>query len=46
MIAADCINRPQEFMLAKRLLGNGQSVDPETVRDESLTVKDLLAAAT
>ncbi len=45
MIAADCINRPQEFMLAKRLLGKGQSVDPETVGDESLTVKELLAAA-
>lgn len=46
MIAADCINRPQEFMLAKRLLGKGQSLDPETVGDESLTVKELLAAAT
>ena len=45
MIAADCINRPQEFMLAKRLLGKGQSVDPETVGDESLTVKELLATA-
>lgn len=45
MIAADCINRPQEFMLAKRLLGKGQSVDPDTVGDESLTVKELLAAA-
>lgn len=45
MIAADCINRPQEFMLAKRLLGKGQSVDPGTVGDESLTVKELLATA-
>lgn len=45
MIAADCVNRPQEFMLAKRLLGKGQSVDPGTVGDESLTVKELLATA-
>ncbi len=46
MIAADCINRPQEFMLARRLLGKGQSVDSDTVRDESLTVKEILATAT
>ena len=45
MIAADCINRPQEFMLAKRLLGKGQSVDPETLGDESLTAKELMATA-
>ena len=45
MIAADCINRPQEFMLAKRLLGKGQSVDPETLGDRSLTVKELMATA-
>ena len=42
LIAADCVNRPQEFMLAKRLLSNRSLVNTERLADESVAVKALL----
>ena len=45
IIAADCVNRAQEFMLCKNLIAAGQSVDPVMLADEGKTVKELLQAA-
>lgn len=45
LIAADCVNRPQEFMFAKRILAQGLPVDPEQLADLSVPVADLLDAA-
>jgi 3-phenylpropionate/trans-cinnamate dioxygenase ferredoxin reductase subunit len=39
-IAVDAINRPKEFMMSKRALTAGQNVDPLTLVDESIEVKD------
>jgi 3-phenylpropionate/trans-cinnamate dioxygenase ferredoxin reductase subunit len=43
VIAADSINRPQEFMLAKRLITDSAVIDPEVLADESQPLKTLLA---
>jgi 3-phenylpropionate/trans-cinnamate dioxygenase ferredoxin reductase subunit len=42
VISADAINRPQEFMLAKRLIADAAIVDPEVLADESQPLKTLL----
>lgn len=42
VIAADCINRPQEFMLSKRLITSGIAVNAEQLADASLEVKSLM----
>ena len=43
LIAADCINRPQEFMLSKKIIAENLAVDPTRLADESILVKELLA---
>lgn len=42
LLAADCVNRPKEFMLSKRLIANHASVPAEQLADESIAVNDLL----
>jgi len=42
LIAADCINRPQEFMLSKKIIAENLAVDPSRLADESILVKELL----
>lgn len=42
LIAADCVNRPQEFMLSKRIIGENLSIKPEDIGDEEKSVKELL----
>lgn len=42
MIAADCINRPQEFMLSKRVIGAALAIDQSRLIDESIAVTALL----
>lgn len=44
LIAADCVNRPQEFMLSKKLISLGGEISPDKLIDESLPVKSLLQA--
>lgn len=43
VIAADCVNRPKEFIAAKQLLAKGIRVSPEKLADESIEPKSLLA---
>jgi 3-phenylpropionate/trans-cinnamate dioxygenase ferredoxin reductase subunit len=43
LIAADCINRPQEFMLSKKIIAEKLTITPERLADESILVKELLA---
>lgn len=43
LLAADCINRPKEFLVAKQLLAKSILVDPLLLTDESLEPKALLA---
>lgn len=44
VIAADAVNRPADFMVAKRLVAAGTSVQPWVLADESRPLKDLLAS--
>ena len=42
LIAADCVNRPQEFMLSKKIIAENLPVDAARLVDESITVKELI----
>ncbi|MGA7781743.1 MAG: FAD-dependent oxidoreductase [Paraburkholderia sp.] len=42
LVAADCINRPQEFMFSKKLIAEHIEVSPAHLADESLAFKSLL----
>lgn len=42
VIAADCVNRPQEFMLGKQMIQAQCDVSADLLADESVTVKQLL----
>ncbi|MCC1495336.1 NAD(P)/FAD-dependent oxidoreductase [Alcanivorax sp. 1008] len=46
LIAADCINRAPEFMLAKKLLSQKQTADMTRLADEAIPVKQLMAELT
>jgi 3-phenylpropionate/trans-cinnamate dioxygenase ferredoxin reductase subunit len=41
LIAADCVNRPPEFMFAKKLLSQNRSPDPLRLADEAVPIKQL-----
>ncbi|MBB6290701.1 3-phenylpropionate/trans-cinnamate dioxygenase ferredoxin reductase subunit [Pseudomonas sp. SJZ103] len=42
VLAADTVNRPPEFMLAKRIIAERLRVDPEQLADDSIPLKSLL----
>lgn len=42
MIACDAVNRPQEFMLAKRLVAARSTIDPRRLADDSVPLKTLM----
>ena len=42
LLAADCVNRPKEFMVARRMLAHGIPADPEKLADESVDPKEFL----
>lgn len=42
LLAADCINRPKEFLVAKQLLSREITVDPVKLADDSLDPKIFL----
>lgn len=46
MIAADTVNRPQEFMQSKRLVAQGARLDPEALADDAIPLKSMIASAT
>jgi 3-phenylpropionate/trans-cinnamate dioxygenase ferredoxin reductase subunit len=41
LIAADCVNRPQEFMFSKKLIAEQIEVSPVQLADEALPLKSL-----
>ena len=42
LIAADCVNRPQEFMLSKKMISEKIRLNLDQLIDESIPVKELL----
>ncbi len=45
VIAVDTVNRPAEFMLAKRIVGERMAIPPERLVDDGAPLKSLLPAA-
>jgi 3-phenylpropionate/trans-cinnamate dioxygenase ferredoxin reductase subunit len=45
LIAADTVSRPQDFMLAKKMVASQMVLDPTQLADESVPLKSLLPAA-
>ncbi|MGI9277653.1 MAG: NAD(P)/FAD-dependent oxidoreductase [Endozoicomonas sp.] len=43
VVSADCVNRPKEFMAAKKILLAGKEVDVSRLTDESVDAKELPA---
>ena len=43
LLAVDAINRPQEFMLSKRLIAARIQLDPERIEDTAIPMKELAA---
>ncbi|WP_175650630.1 NAD(P)/FAD-dependent oxidoreductase [Pseudomonas sp. Marseille-P9899] len=39
LLAVDAINRPKDFIVAKRFLAQGKSADPERLADESIDIQ-------
>ncbi|GAC1624767.1 MAG: FAD-dependent oxidoreductase [Nevskia sp.] len=46
LIAADTVSRPQEFMIAKKLVAARARIAPQRLADETIPLKDLLAELT
>ena len=44
VIAVDTVSRPQEFMLAKKIVALKAKIDPAKLADESIPMKDLVPA--
>lgn len=42
LIAADCVNRPQEFVLSKKVIAEKIHISPERLADDSVPVKELV----
>lgn len=42
LIAADCINRPLEFMLSKKIINDNIQIDPIQFFDESIDLRTLI----
>ncbi len=43
IISLDCVNRPQDFMVGKKLVGGRVKADPAVLADESIPLKTLIA---
>ncbi|MHB9836170.1 NAD(P)/FAD-dependent oxidoreductase [Paraburkholderia terrae] len=41
LVAADCVNRAQEFMVSKRLIAEGVAVDPARLGNEDFPLKSM-----
>lgn len=46
IIAVDAVNSPAEFVVAKRLIVTGASIDPERLKDIGISMKTFSAEAT
>ena len=42
VISVDCVNRPQDFMIGKKLVAGKVKVDPAVLADESAVLKSLV----
>ena len=45
LIAVDAVNRPAEYLGAKRLIETGLSIPPDVLRDSTKPMKELVAIA-
>jgi 3-phenylpropionate/trans-cinnamate dioxygenase ferredoxin reductase subunit len=45
LLAADCVNRPEEFVIARRMLALSMAVNAEKLADESVNPKEFVSPA-
>ena len=45
LIAVDAVNSPPEFLASKKLIMSGASLAPETLRNTSISMKEIAASA-
>ena len=45
LIAVDAVNSPPEFLASKKLIMTGTKVAPDMLKDTSISMKDIAAAA-
>ncbi len=43
LLAADCVNRPQEFLLSRRVIGQRAAIAPARLADDSLAPQEAFA---
>ena len=43
LLSAECINRPKDFIVAKKLILQGNDLDPATLSDETIELNNLLS---
>lgn len=41
LIAADCVNRPREYLVCKRLIASGSAIDVARLKDENTSPEDF-----
>lgn len=44
LVAVDALNAPRAYMAGRRLLGDGKPVDPASIADPQISLKELVAA--
>lgn len=44
LLAADCVNRPKEFILSKRIIANNLDVDAEKLADDTMDVSAIVSS--
>lgn len=42
LVAADAVSKPQDFMMAKKMVAEGKTLDPRQLADVSVSLKDLM----
>ena len=45
LLAAEAVNRPGDYMGAKKVMEQGRTIDPALVQDMSKTMKEIVAAS-
>ncbi|SDM37139.1 NAD(P)/FAD-dependent oxidoreductase [Nonomuraea jiangxiensis] len=46
LIASDSVNAPRDYMVVRKVLGDGGTLPPDRVGDESVSLKDLMRPST
>ena len=45
LLAVDAVNAPRDYMVVRKALGDGSTIDPERAGDVTVALKDLMQPA-